>query len=167
MAKSSGTSSTFRIVALTITLCLIVAGALVFFQASSGSSAAELAALSQSLPDRASAALSGTGGGFAAFDSSIKKIRRLRQAGDPAVPGNSNDWRALDVRAEAILAKRADIEALFNASTAIASTPAIASFSFRSSLTSLIPFKRYEFPFGPRHRLGIQEIHTPVIILLT
>jgi len=122
MAKSSDTSSIFRVIALTIALSLTVAGALVFLQASGGSSAAALAALSQSLPDRAAAALAGTDGGFAVFDASVKEIRALRQAGDPAVPGNSSDWRALDGRAAAILAKRADIEALFNASTGIATS---------------------------------------------
>ncbi len=122
MAKSSDNSSVFRIVALTIALSLTVAGTLVFLQASGGSSAAELAALSQSLPDRASAALNGTGGGFAVFDASVKKIRELRRAAGPAAPGNSSDWRALDARAAAILAKRADIEALFNASTGIATS---------------------------------------------
>ena len=143
MAKSSDTSSVFRIVATTTALSLMVAAALFFFQAGSGSSGAELAALSQSLPDRASAALNGTGGGFASLDASVRKIRELRQATDPSTPGNSSDWRELDVRATAILAKRADIEALFTASSSIAlSTTAMLELSNelldRSSATAVI-----------------------------
>ena len=46
MAKSSDTSSVFRIVATATALSLMVAAAMFFFQAGSGSSGAELAALS-------------------------------------------------------------------------------------------------------------------------
>jgi twitching motility protein PilJ len=143
MAKSSDTSSLFRTVSMTAALSLIVAGALFFFQAGSGSSGAELAALSQSLPDRASAALNGSGGGFAVFDASVKKIRELRRAANPATPGNSSDWRELDARAAAILAKRIDVEALFIASSSIArSTTAMLELSNelldRSSATAVI-----------------------------
>ena len=66
MANNTETSSIFRIVAIVIALSLIAAGGLVFLQASGGSSSAEMAAISQSLPARAQAALDGRGGGFAA-----------------------------------------------------------------------------------------------------
>ncbi len=122
MANRTDTSSIFRIVAVVITLSLIAAGGLVFLQASGGSSSAELAALSQSLPARASAALDGSGGGYAAFDASVKKLSELRRAAGPALPGNDADWREFDTRAQAIVAKRGAIEALNSAAASIRSS---------------------------------------------
>ncbi len=143
MANTTDTSSIFRIVAIVIALSLVIAGGLVFLQASGGSSSAELAALSQSMPDRASAALSGTGAGFDAFDSSVTKLAELRRSAGPSVPGDSGDWRELASSAAAILAKRTDVEAVNNAAAGIAtSSAAILELSNelldRSSATAVI-----------------------------
>ena len=143
MANTTDTSSIFRIVAIVIALSLVIAGGLVFLQASGGSSSAELAALSQSMPDRASAALSGTGAGFDAFDSSVTKLAELRRSAGPSVPGSSGDWRDLASSAAAILAKRTDVEAVNNAAAGIAtSSAAILELSNelldRSSATAVI-----------------------------
>ena len=124
MDNTTDTSSIFRIVSIIMALMLIVASALVFLQATGGASSAELAALSQSLPQRASAALNGTGGGFAVFDASVKKIVELRRAAGPAVPGSSGDWREFESSAAGILAKRSEIEALHEATAGIATSSA-------------------------------------------
>ena len=76
------------------------------------------------MPQGATAALSGTSGGYAAFDTSVKRLAELRRVAGPAVPGNSGDWRALESHAAAILAKRSDIEALNGATTVIAGSAA-------------------------------------------
>ena len=124
MANKTDTSSIFRIVAIVIALSLIAAGGLMFLQASGGSPSAELAAISQSLPERATAALNGSGGGFAAFDASVKKLAELRSAAGPAVPGSADDWRELETRAQAIIAKRDVIVALNSAAASIATSSA-------------------------------------------
>ena len=124
MANKTDTSSIFRIVAIAIALSLIAAGGLMFLQASGGSPSAELAAISQSLPERATAALNGSGGGFAAFDASVKKLAELRSAAGPAVPGSADDWRELETRAQAIIAKRDVIVALNSAAASIATSSA-------------------------------------------
>ena len=143
MANSTDTSKIFRIVAIVVALLLVIAGGLVFLQASGGSSSAELAAWSQSMPDRASAALSGTGGGFDAFNTSVTKLAELRRSAGPSVPGSSGDWRELASSAAAILAKRTDIEAMITAAAGIAtSSAAILELSNelldRSSATAVI-----------------------------
>jgi len=124
MANKTDTSSIFRIVAILTALSLLAAGALVFLQASGGSASSEMAALSQSMPQGATAALNGTSGGYAAFDASTKRLAELRGAAGPAVPGSSGDWRALESNAAAILAKRSDVEALNGATTVIAASAA-------------------------------------------
>jgi twitching motility protein PilJ len=107
-----------------IALSLLAAGTLVFLQASGGSASSEMAALSQSMPQGATAALNGTSGGYAAFDASTKRLAELRGAAGPAVPGSSGDWRALESNAVAILTKRSDVEALNGATTVIAASAA-------------------------------------------
>ena len=143
MANKTDTSSIFRLVAIVIALSLIVAGGLVFLQASGGSSAAELAAISQSLPARAAAALNGSGGGFAAFDASVNKLAELRRVAGPAVPGSAGDWQELETRAQAIVDKSNAIVALNSAAASIAtSSEAMLELSNelldRSSATSVI-----------------------------
>ncbi len=124
MAKKTDTSSIFRIVAIVIALSLLGAGMLVFLQASSGSASSEMAALSQSMPQGATAALSGTGGGYAEFDASVKRLAALRRVAGPAVPGSAGDWRELELQAAKILAKRPDVEALNSATTVVAASAA-------------------------------------------
>ncbi len=143
MANKTDTSSIFRIVAILTALSLIGACALVFLQASGGSASSEMAALSQSMSQGAAAALNGTGGGFTAFDTSVKRLAQLRRVGGPAVAGSSSDWRELESNAAAILAKRSDVEALNGAAAVIsASSAAMLGLSnellSRSSATAVI-----------------------------
>jgi twitching motility protein PilJ len=124
MANKTDTSSIFRSVAAVVVGLLILAAALTFLQASAGSPATEMAALSQSLPQRSSDALAGTESEFAAFDRDSKRLANLRVSAGPATPGSSSDWRALDAAAAAILSKQDGIVAMNNATASIAASAA-------------------------------------------
>jgi twitching motility protein PilJ len=119
MANKTDNASTFKIVTGLIALCLLVAAALIYFQSEStrDSSATELAALSQAIPTQAARALGGEDGAFDQLDASIKKVASLRRSG---APGSSADWQQLESRASAILAKRAEVEAVYTAAAELA-----------------------------------------------
>jgi len=111
MANKTDTTSRFRIVALLISVSLLAAAALVYLQASGGgSSAAELAALSQAIPARTADALAGRDGAFDALERTVSRVANLRRSS--AAPGNSADWQQLESRASAILNRRAAVEAV-------------------------------------------------------
>jgi len=114
MATKTDNASTFRIVAGVTAFLLIVAAALVYLQASSGSDSnrSELAALSQAIPAQAASALAGENGAFNKLDASIKKVASLRRSG---APGRSSDWQQLESQASAVLAKREAVEAVYAA----------------------------------------------------
>lgn len=113
MASKIDNSSTFRAVAAFAAFLLVAAAALIYFQSGGGSpSAPQLAALSQAIPAQAARALSGDAAAFDALDSSIKSVASLRRGG---APGRSSDWQQLESRAAAILAKRAEVEAVLAA----------------------------------------------------
>jgi len=123
---------------------LIVAAILTYFQAAGGNSqTAQLAALSQAIPNQATAALDGAAGGFDKLDSSLKRLAQLRRSAGPAVPGSSAEWQQLESRAAAIVARRADVELLTDATASIvASVAPILELSNelldRSSATAII-----------------------------
>ena len=119
MADKTHTSTAFRIVALVIALALIAAGGLVFLQSGSSPSTA-LAAISQALPKQANDALMGEGGGFPALQDSVTQLDELGGVG----AGSTADWRELSTRAESILGRRTDVEALNTASAGISATAA-------------------------------------------
>ena len=106
MAKTTDNASMFKLVTGAVAVLLVLAAALVYLQSrgGSGSSAAELAALSQALPAQVDEALSGEDGAFARLDASARKIAALRNGG---APGNAADWAQLESGAAAVLAKRA------------------------------------------------------------
>ncbi len=124
MANKTDNASTFKLVAGLAALLLLVAGALVYLQATDGgdSSASELAALSQAIPSQAARALNGEAGAFDQLDASIRKVASLRRG---VSLGRSADWQQLESQASAILAKRADVEAV-NAAATQAATDATA-----------------------------------------
>jgi twitching motility protein PilJ len=120
MAKPSDNSSLFRLVASTTAILLIAAAALTYFQGAGGNpQATELAALSQAIPNQTGAALDGAEGGFSTLEASLQRLAQLRRSAGPATPGASAEWQQLESRAAAILARRADVEALTNAATSI------------------------------------------------
>ncbi len=131
MANKADTSTMFRLIASVTAVLLIAAAVLTFFQSSGGNSqTTELAALSQAIPNQASAAVGGTQGGFDKLDASLKRLAALRRSAGPGIPGSSSQWQQLESGAAAIVAKRADIEALASASSNIrAGTAAILELS--------------------------------------
>lgn len=123
MANTADTSSLFRTVASVAAVLLLVAAALTFLQGGGGSSqVAELAALSQSIPNQATAALDGADGGFERLDASLQRLAQLRRSAGAAAPGGSSAWQQLESRAAAVLAKRGDVEALNEASNGAGKT---------------------------------------------
>jgi len=111
MATKTDNASTFKIVAGLAAFLLIAAAALVYLQAGSGgsSSGPELAALSQAIPSQAERAIRGEDGAFGQLGASIKKVASLRRSG---APGRSSDWQQLESQASAVLARRAEVEAV-------------------------------------------------------
>jgi len=117
MAIKTDNASTFKSIAAVIALFLMAAAALIYLQAGGGSSSAtELAALSQAIPTQAARAVEGEEGAFDQLDVSVKRVVSLRREG---APGRSADWQQLESRAAAILGKRAEIESIQSAGSAI------------------------------------------------
>ncbi len=96
---------------------LLAASGIIYLQPVGGDSAApELAALSQAIPRHAAGAVSGEEGGFAQLDADLKKVASLRSGtSGSALPGGARAWQELEQNAQAILAKRADVEAITTA----------------------------------------------------
>ena len=97
---------------------LLVSAGLVYLQQSSGSSSAELATLSQSVPNFARAAVRGEDGAYDELSTGVTRLAELRRAAGTSVPGASADWQSLVSRASAILSSRDDVEAMYEALTA-------------------------------------------------
>jgi twitching motility protein PilJ len=114
MANKTDISTIFRIVAVVTVVALLAAAALAYFQGGSGQ-AAELAALSQSIPSQAGRAMAGEEGGFDNLDANLERLAQLRRSAGTSVPGSSSQWQRLESRAAAIAAKRDDVEALVDA----------------------------------------------------
>ena len=122
MANTTSNASNFKIVAGVIAVLLLGAAGLVLLQSQGdGGSSTELAALSQAIPSQADGALRGNAGAFDALDASVKKVASLRRGG---APGRSADWQQLESQASAILAKRAEVEAVTSAAQQMATDAA-------------------------------------------
>ncbi|HNP35882.1 MAG TPA: methyl-accepting chemotaxis protein [Woeseiaceae bacterium] len=120
MADSKDTSTVFRTLAMAVVLVLVAAAALLFLLPQRmGNGAAELAALSQAIPERATRALAGEPGGFDGLNNSLQRLAELRRSAGE-IPGAADDWRELESRAAAIIARRGDIETLIEARATIA-----------------------------------------------
>ena len=120
MANKTDTSSIFRNVAVVTVISLLVAAALTYLQDDGGNGqAAELAALSQSIPSQAGRAIAGEENEFDKLDASLKRLAQLRRSAGRSVAGSSSEWQQLESRAAAIVAKRDDVETLANAGRVI------------------------------------------------
>ncbi len=122
MANKTPKSSSFTILAALVAILLIVAGGFLYLQPGAGgsdSSRGEFAALSQAIPLHASGALMGDSRGFARLDADLARLASLRRAAALGIPGGSSSWDNLTEHAQTILSKRADIEAMNEASAII------------------------------------------------
>jgi len=116
MAITTDNSSAFRTISAVIALCLVLVAALTYLKASGGgSSATEVATLSQAIPAQAARAIEGDAAAFEQLDDSVRKAASLRDG----APGSSSDWQQLESRASEILAKRAEIDAVQTAAAQI------------------------------------------------
>lgn len=117
MANKTDNPSSFRLVA-GLTALLIVAAAALFYLRSSGgsgdSSRAALAAASQGIPAIAEAAVRGEEGAFERLETTLGQLRSLRQ-GAAGLPGPRAEWDSLEEGADAVLERRAPLEAIANA----------------------------------------------------
>jgi twitching motility protein PilJ len=120
MANKSNTSTTFRIVGLLAIVLLLAAAALVYLQGSGGgSNSAELAALSQGIPNQARNAVRGDNGAYEELSASVTRLAELRRAAGPVTAGSSSEWQALMSHASAILARREDVTAMHAATAGV------------------------------------------------
>ena len=120
MANKADTSTKFRIVSLLATVFLLVSAGLTYLQQGSGSSSAELAALSQSVPNLARDSVRGDEGAYDELSAGVTRLAELRRAAGASAPGASADWQSLVSRASAILSSRNDVEAMYEALTVAA-----------------------------------------------
>ena len=122
MARNTDKSSAFTILAALLGVLLLAAGGILYMQSSgSGSSdgtGAALAATSQAMPLHAAAAVAGDSNGFAGLADDVQRLANLRgSASSLGLPGGASAWDELNSHAQAILAKRNDIEGIVSAAT--------------------------------------------------
>ncbi len=108
------TSKTFSIIAVIIAVSLLAAAGIIYLQSTSGGggNSAALASLSQAMPRHAANALSGSPRGFGQLDNDSKRLASLVSDAGMGLPGKSAQWQALQTSADAVLAKRADVETI-------------------------------------------------------
>ncbi len=121
MARNTDKSSAFTVLALLLGLSLLATVGILYLQLTSNGSSdgtgAALAAMSQSIPLHAVAAVSGDADAFLKLQEDRQRLANLRRdASSLGMPGGSAVWNDLDRHAQAILAKRAAVESIVSAS---------------------------------------------------
>ena len=123
MAQKTYKSPAFVILAAMSALLLLAAAGFLYLQSIDGGGSdttrSEFAALSQAIPLHAGNALAGTPQEFTRLDADLKRLAELRRSSLRGIPGGSSAWDKLNQHAEAILAKRADVEAVQEAAAVI------------------------------------------------
>jgi len=114
-------SSTFTIVAAALAVSLLAAAGVSYLQsgnsAASAGNAPALAAVSQAIPLHVSHALAGDPEGFNRLEADVNRLATLKSGSSSlGLPGGAGAWNNLERDAGAILSRRADIEAITNAS---------------------------------------------------
>lgn len=124
MARNTDKSSAFTFLALLLGLVLLATGGILTLQLTSSASSdgpgIALAAVSQAIPLHAAAAVSGDADGFARLADDVQRLAALRRNSSlSGMPGGAAAWDELNRHAQAILARRADIESIFSASASV------------------------------------------------
>jgi len=112
------TSKTFLNLVTLMAVLLLAAAGIIYLQSTTSSASgnnAALAALSQALPRHAADAASGSLRGFDQLDNDIKRLDGLTAAAGAGLPGGRAQWQQLQQSANAVLAKRADVESVSSA----------------------------------------------------
>ena len=125
MARQTDNSSAFTILALLLGLSVLATAGILYMQATgSGSSdgaGVTLAATSQAIPLHAAAAVSGDTEALPRLERDLQQLANLRRnLSLPGMPGGTAAWDELALYAEAIVARRADIESVVAASAFVA-----------------------------------------------
>ena len=121
MARITDKSSAFTVLALLLGLSLLATTGILYLQLTSNGSSdgtgAALAAISQSIPLHAAAAVSGDTDAFLKLQEDRQRLANLRRdASSLGMPGGPAAWNDLDRHAQAVLAKRAAVESIVFAS---------------------------------------------------
>jgi twitching motility protein PilJ len=118
MAKKSGNTSTFTLLALLTAILLLTAAIVLYLQSGESvdgvSTTHEVAALSQAVPLHAANAVAGDERAFGRLESALSRLTRLR-AETSELPGDAVQWTNLEQHARAVLANRNDIERIIEA----------------------------------------------------
>ena len=114
-------SSTFTILAAALAVSIIAAAGLLYLQsgnsAVSAGNAPALAAVSQAIPLHVSHALAGDPEGFNRLAADVDRLAALRGGSSSlGLPGGAAAWDDLERDAAAVMGRRADIEAITDAS---------------------------------------------------
>ena len=121
MAIETDNASTFRVIAGILAILMIVAAGLIYLQSGTddgpASDSAVLAAVSQSIPLHANAAIAGEAGAFDALATDLQRLTETRRGA--SLPGGAAAWDGLERNAGEILARRSDVETVTAAATAI------------------------------------------------
>jgi twitching motility protein PilJ len=118
MASHTDKSSLYTVLAAALAIVLVLTAGISYLQAGNNGSrgsdgnAPAMAALSQAIPLHARAALRGEQAGFENLQADLARLAGLR--GAASLPGG-NAWQNLEAKANAILAKKGDIEAVTGA----------------------------------------------------
>lgn len=132
MARTTYKSSAYNIVAVLLAITLLAAAGVVYLEArnsgdAGNNGAAAFAAVSQAIPLHASSAVTGVSDAFARLEGDIRTLSNLRRdSSASSLPGGAAPWDSLQRHAAAIVAKRADIDAITTAAAAVeAQMPAV------------------------------------------
>jgi len=117
MALNSDKSSTFTVLASLLAVSLLAAAAVLYLRPDGGGAGTAarpaFAALSQAIPRHADGAFRGQAGAFDELESDLDRLAGLLRGG--TAPGDRNAWQALERHAQAVLARRGDVEAVTGA----------------------------------------------------
>ncbi len=111
MAKKTYSSAIFKMTAFVLATLLLASAAILYLRGDGRiAPTLELVALSQAIPGQADAALNGAAGAFDRLESSLRRIRALRQNTRAALPGSTANWRQLESQAAKLVEARGDYE---------------------------------------------------------
>jgi twitching motility protein PilJ len=125
MARQTDKSSAFTIIALLLGLSVLATAGILYQQSTGGASSdgtgVTLAAISQAIPLHAAAAVSGDSEAISKLENDLQGLANLRRnLSLPGMPGGTAAWDEMTRYAEAIVARRADIESIISASAFVA-----------------------------------------------
>ncbi|MBT8079620.1 MAG: hypothetical protein KJO31_13665, partial [Gammaproteobacteria bacterium] len=118
MADNTEKSSAYTIAAGLLAVMLVAAAGIVYWQYMQGddNSGSRLAALSQAIPLHATNAAAGDMAAFERLESSMNELALARGGTFSGLPGGAQAWQELERGAQAVMASRADIRAISEAS---------------------------------------------------